>query len=135
MKKNEILGRIKEVLGVLCMDVDNFDEVFGKKFDRKFELYSDCYPYKVGIARAMLEYILDNNCTDDKFTFNEICEKAEQTEERKWIKAKDNAREEVREIILEKYGDDLDEADSPEEIVVNYSKKHNLFFTEAGHIV
>lgn len=117
------------------MDVDNFDEVFGKKFDRKFELYSDCYPYKVGIARAMLEYILDNNRTDDKFTFNEICEKAEQTEERKWIKAKDNAREEVREIILEKYGDDLDEADSPEEIVVNYSKKHNLFFTEAGHIV
>lgn len=72
---------------------------------------------------------------DSKFTFNEICEKAEQTEERKWIKAKDNAREEVREIILEKYGDDLDEADSPEEIVVNYSKKHNLFFTKVGHIV
>ena len=51
------------------------------------------------------------------------------------LKAKDNARENVRCLALE-YGEgDLEEAECPEDEVDYYCDKYNILFDENGHIV
>ena len=72
----------------------------------------------------------------NKYTWDEIYERADGCcfgENN--LKAKDNARENVRCLALE-YGEgDLEEAECPEDEVGYYCGKYNILFDENGHIV
>ena len=71
-----------------------------------------------------------------KYTWDEIYQRADGCcfgEDN--LKAKDNARENVRWLALEFGEDDLEKAECPEDEVDYYCNKYNILFDENGHIV
>ena len=71
-----------------------------------------------------------------KYTWDEIYQRADGCgfgEDN--LKAKDNARENVRWLALELGEDDLEKAECPEDEVDYYCNKYNILFDENGHIV
>lgn len=71
-----------------------------------------------------------------KYTWDEIYERADGCcfgEDN--LKAKDNARENVRWLAIEYGEDDLENAECPEDEVEHYCDKYNILFDEMGHIV
>lgn len=71
-----------------------------------------------------------------KYTWDEIYKRADGCcfgEDN--LKAKDNARENVRWLALEWGEDDLEKAECPEDEVDYYCDKYNILFDENGHIV
>ena len=71
-----------------------------------------------------------------KYTWNEIYEAAEGCGcGESGLRAKDNVRENVRCLALERGEADLEEAECPEDEVEYYSNKYSILFDEDGHIV
>lgn len=71
-----------------------------------------------------------------KYTWDEIYKRADGCcfgEDN--LKAKDNARENVRWLAIEYGEDDLENAECPEDEVDYYCDKYNILFDENGHIV
>lgn len=71
-----------------------------------------------------------------KYTWDEIYKRADGCcfgEDN--LKAKDNARENVRWLAIEYGEDDLEKAECPEDEVDYYCDKYNVLFDENGHIV
>ena len=71
-----------------------------------------------------------------KYTWDEIYQRADGCcfgEDN--LKAKDNARENVRWLALELGEDDLEKEECPEDEVDYYCDKYNILFDENGHIV
>ncbi len=70
-----------------------------------------------------------------RMTWDEIYERAEETgygDPR--LKAKDEARYQVGQLVLEKEGIDIEEAEVPEEEVDYYAGLWNIRFDENGNI-
>ena len=51
------------------------------------------------------------------------------------LDAKDEARYEVQQFVLEQENYDLETAEIPEEEVDYYCEKYDIFFDEQGHII
>ena len=51
------------------------------------------------------------------------------------LEAKDNARYEVQQFVIEKENYDLETAEIPEEEVDYYCDKYDIFFDGRGHII
>ena len=100
--------------------------------------------YQDGNLKLQLPYVLHNagpvrkdwRKTMKKYTWNEIYAAAEGCGcGESGLKAKDNARENVRCFALERGEADLEKAECPEDEVEYYCDKYSILFDVDGHIV
>lgn len=73
---------------------------------------------------------------NEKYTWNDLYTRADGAAcGEDTLKAKDNARWQVREFVIDQEDKDLEEAECPEDEVDWYCDKYNILFYKEGYII